>query len=214
MWSYALICRGRIAEAKPLVLHLQELMKSSPKDFDITNQLEVSSASALVAIDEGDFNEAAMWIEEGVKLVIEWGKPTQFRGLPCSYFLAEAAIRLYSHCRHDGKREYLAWVKATLRNVDRALAAFPIVSTRQNLLKGWLARIDGNVAEAARLWSEGITSGNEMDLKYDIVMLNLALLDMDGSRLDTPLLLSSDELAEMSQNLSIDHVDYHRDWRT
>ena len=212
VWSFALIFRGCLGEARPLVLQLQELMSSSPKDFDLINQVEVISASALVALHEDDIEKAASWVERGVDLVKLWRRPSSFRVLMCSYFLCEASIRLYGRSKGAGGNEHLQWVRTLLRNMDRCVGVFPVIKSRELLLKGWLARLMDNAALALKHWSKSMALAIDSDMKYDIALLNLALSDLELTSPTTLVLKSSDELQILLQELTIEQSDYHRDW--
>jgi class 3 adenylate cyclase len=175
-WTLTLHALGHYAEMDTPLRRTAQLLERYEKEVDEVARLEGISMLAHQALRNDDRSGARSWIERGMALVGMLGRPSQYRQLPCTGYLAEAVLELRR--RSDDPIDTAlcgqAWRKLA-RFLGSYARIFPIGEPRLLWLKGRHHEIDGHRSRALRAYRTGVQSARRLAMPYDEARLLAAL---------------------------------------
>lgn len=164
-WSSYCIARAQLARAdfeaarENLQQAAQRLDPLSDKISDIT----CTGLRAILALRTGDLSEAQRLAEQTDTLLGQT-LPTAFITLHGFEAVAEVAIYAFSKSGQVADRRRAA---RAVRRHKKAAARFAVGQARAHLLRGRLARLQGDLKGAARLLTRGQAWAQPLGLRYD-----------------------------------------------
>ncbi len=218
MWLMSSIMQGQYSTARRVAIRLEALYVEHTGDFEPINTLEAFASFSVLAIKDKDFDRARHYIELGAGIAAQWGRPTTWRSIPCAYLQAEAALRFFG--KHKAQHgESCApiieeWVKMSLKNVKTHTGLYIIARPKYELLRGWYALILDKPQKAFKHWKKGLQLANRLNMKFDVLVINLSLSNIERSLTVKLELMSEKNLAELSRELNVSDLDWYRNWRS
>jgi class 3 adenylate cyclase len=217
MWTMSAIMQGHYAIARKIATKLEKLYLEHPEGFDAANTLEASTSFSLLAIRDQDRVRAIEYLEVGAALVEKWGRPTTWRSIPSCSAQAEAALRFwYQEKKTHGVScdpRFESWVKLSLKNIKAHASIYDIAISRLELLNGWYQLMSGHPKKAARHWHKGLKFAAKLNMKFDLLALNLAAAELDSKLTENLKLISSEQLTELANGLNVTDPEWFADWR-
>jgi tetratricopeptide (TPR) repeat protein len=143
-----------------------ERLIARESDLDEVNLMEGFCMLAHEALRAGDLERARHWIERGMSLKATLGRPSQYRHLPSTGYLAEAVLELWRRSPADTDLCGAAWRK--LAGFFRSYARiFPIGRPRLLLLEGQHRELAGQRSAALRAYRKSAQSARRLAMPYD-----------------------------------------------
>ncbi|MFT6408803.1 MAG: hypothetical protein ACJAQ6_002225, partial [Arenicella sp.] len=142
---------------------------------------------------------------------------TTWRSIPSCSAQAEAALRFwYQEKKTHGVScdpRFESWVKLSLKNIKAHASIYDIAISRLELLNGWYQLMSGHPKKAARHWHKGLKFAAKLNMKFDLLALNLAAAELDSKLTENLKLISSEQLTELANGLNVTDPEWFADWR-
>ncbi len=134
------------------------------------------SLLAQRALRTGDDQELEARLADGMALIAEMGRPSQYRNLPAAQQLAEALIEAWRRARGTAaaRRQYRR-LRKLLRHLATYASIFPIGKPRLAWLRGKIAWYAGRRDRALALWRDTEATARALQLPYEELLANLSL---------------------------------------
>jgi tetratricopeptide (TPR) repeat protein len=146
----------------------EQLIDRYEKDLDEVNRMEGISMLAHQALRADDLPRARRWIERGMSLAGALGRPSQYRQLPSTGYLAEAVLELWRRSPDPGDAALCGNAWRRLDGFLRSFARiFPIGAPRLAFLRGQRCELLGKKRAALRAYRKSARRARSLAMPYD-----------------------------------------------
>ena len=216
MWTISAIAQGEYEVAERIASKLERLFQEHPDGFDPVNIMEASSCFATLAIRRNDLDTAVRYLELGTSEVKKWGRPTTWRSIPCSAIFAESLIRVFAVAGSQGQESTLTkirpWVVDAIDLVKDHASIYGVAKSKYHLVQGWWNYAMGNVPRARKHWNKGGFLAVEFGMKFDQLLIGLALEMSHSLDLGKNSFSANQHLQNLAEQLGITDIDWHANW--
>ncbi len=217
MWTISAIVQGRYDIANKVATKLEKLYLEHADSFEPINVLEASTSFSLLAMRDGKRERVIHYLDIGNELVSQWGRPTTWRSIPCAYAQAETSLRFWYQetLQHGAKIDprFKLWVTSAIKNVKAHGTIYEIAKSRYELLSGWYQLMSGKPKAAAKHWKNGLRLARQFNMKFDLLVISLAVGNLDDSLSAHMVVLNHDEVTAYASELNMIDLSRFRDWR-
>ena len=153
---------------------------------ELPTRLDFHAFAATVALERGDFVQAAREADAAMKAIVEISGKSSVAITYWSIFLvARVFANLWIEATRKGStdRGHLKDMAAACRALSSQAWSFPIAAPSAAIARGYLARFRGRTATATRCWRRAAANANRLDMSYEA---RLALHALGEARGRTP----------------------------
>jgi tetratricopeptide (TPR) repeat protein len=150
---------------------------------ELPTRLDFHAFAATVALERGDFAQAASEADAAMKAIIEIGQKSSVAITYWSIFLV---VRVFANLRIEATRKKVSTDPEHLKNMAAACRAlssqawsFPIAAPSAAIARGYLARFRGHTVTATRCWRRAAANANYLHMSYEA---NLAVRALGEAR--------------------------------
>lgn len=183
IWGLNLLYLQRFDALDGILVELEPWYEGGSPGMDDISRLEAVDLLALSALRKGDEGRSRRWLDEGFGLLAGFGRPSQYRNLPATYLLAEAAIEHWLQARGSGED-----LHSREKRVRQAIAAlktfsgiFPIGKPRLQWIEGRHHLGRGRKEAAEKAWRGCLQAATALAMEYDRMLAAGALSELLGA---------------------------------
>ena len=137
---------------------------------ELPTRLDIHAFAATVALERGDYVQAAREADAGMKAIVEISGKSSVPNTYWSMFLvARAFANLWVESTRQGARDrrLLNDMAAACRALSSQAWSFPIAAPSAAIARGYLARFRGRTATATRCWRRAAANANRLNMGYE-----------------------------------------------
>ncbi len=181
IWGINLQYLQRFEELEAIVEQLKPWYEQASDGMDDIARLEAVDLMALSGLRRGDEEDSRHWLDQGFALLAGLGRPSQYRNLPATYLLGEAAIEHWLAATNPAEsRAREQRVRKVIRAMRSISGIFPIGLPRQRWIEGRLHRARGRDAAAEKAWRACLDAATPLAMEYDRFLASGGLAELLG----------------------------------
>ena len=150
---------------------------------ELPTRLDVHAFAATVALERGDFVQAASDADTAMTAIREIGEKSS---VPITYWSIFLVVRVFANLWIEATRKgstdrgRLKDMAAACRALSRQAWSFPIAAPSAAIASGYLARFRGRTATSTRWWRRAAANANRLDMSYEAHLALRALGEARG----------------------------------
>ena len=137
---------------------------------ELPTRLDFHAFAATVALERGDFAQAAREAHTGMKAIVQISGKRTF---PITYWSMFLIVRVFANLWIEETRKdatdpgHLKDIAAACRALSTLAWSYPIAAPSAAIARGYLARFRGRTAAATRCWRRAEANANRLDMGYE-----------------------------------------------
>ena len=178
---------------QPLMLIKGELERGLGTE-ELPTRLDFHAFAATVALERGDYVQAASEADAAMKAIIEISGKSSVANTYWSMFLVArvfANLWVEATRKDAADRRLLKNMAAACRALSSQAWSFPIAAPSAAIARGYLARFRGRTATATRCWRRAAANANRLDMGYEARLALRALGEDRGPASEAEVFPSS-----------------------
>ncbi len=149
----------------------------------LPTRLDLHAFAATIALERGDYVQAASEADAGMKAIIEISGKSS---VPITYWSMFLVARVFANLWNEASRNgstdrgKLTDVAAACRALSSLTWSFPVAAPAADIARGYLAQFRGRTATARRCWRRAAANADRLDMRYESHLARRALGETGG----------------------------------